>query len=175
MAVPSKPTAKLSVDGVFGAKTRDAAAWVFKIDPFAYDSSQTILRKAYKSTTTAGKKVTLGLQKYLNQKDYWEHIALWDVSNTWSEDLDTDGVWGSQTEMKYGASIAYLSNGTSQGCKHDESVLSQCANSIKCFQALLNGIIFREKPKGPSIVLVNTTPTFKQGPYTWEYVPTTRV
>ncbi|MDR1186751.1 MAG: hypothetical protein LBK95_04755 [Bifidobacteriaceae bacterium] len=167
MAIPAKPTVKLTVDGIVGQKTRDAAAWAFYANSFTTGTALSAFPQ----------QLIKGLQIWLNRYGYWKFVA----PSGSQANLVLDGLWGNNTSYALGGSIAYLCESRDsqgylyQGCKVNGTEAGKAAISVKALQALLNGIIFRDKPVGPYFFLVNVTPTFSPSGYTgnrtWAVAP----
>jgi hypothetical protein len=165
MAVPDKPTARLTLDGVIGKKTRDAAAYAMNCNAFTNGTTM---------ATMGSSQYRTNLQLWLNQDTYWTYLNEDPESSSWDDKLIIDGVWGVQTENKLGGTMIYLSSGDMQDCDVSDVDLGKAGRMIKMFQALLNGVIFREKPTGPAMYLRNTVPTWQSGNVKWLYEPPSR-
>ena len=133
MAVPSKPTAKLVVDGVWGQKTRDAFCYVIKANRDTITSHRSITGICgYEgSRSTAQRAAASKLQTFLNSTAlnglftqyniYASDTILWPLDPsptnrrhprkyvdmvTGSPTLDVDGVYGPLSETIAGVWVA---------------------------------------------------------------------
>ena len=162
MAIPAKPTQRLAVDGIIGQKTRDAAAWALKVTRF---TSGTTIRDMDVSAERS-------LQRWLNRYKTWKKVPVTSWAHSyyqWDQALEEDGDIGPRTEAKLGAVITYFTNGWAHGPLDD--ILIPAGRSIRCFQALLNGMIFREQPRGPGIKYVNSSVEWDNRDYRWAHRP----
>ena len=138
MAVPSKPTDRLTIDGVIGQKTRDAAAYAMSVNKFTNGSD----------VGTIGPSLfRKNLQRWLNSEGYWRNLTEDDLAPEWQNSLRVDGNWGMQTNNKLGGAIAWLS-GPHGGNRIRATDAGAIGSDSKAFQTLLNGIIFRGAPTG---------------------------
>ena len=148
MAIPAKPTQRLAVDGIIGQKTRDAAAYAFRRDRFTTGTEVSGL-----------KPIHAPLQAWLNSSRQWKEIDVYIEPGSsvipwyWNRNLAVDGKWGPQTQTKLGGTIARCSFKPRYGCSDfSERYLREAGANAAAFQALLNGIIFREIPTGPIFI-----------------------
>lgn len=163
MAIPAKPTQRLAVDGIIGQKTRDAAAYAFRRDRFTH---------RVKELKDLPDGIVLNLQIWMNTHTYWKKLPVSGSTSRyyrWEDYLVTDGEFGAQSAAKLGGSITWLTNGWSPG--YIDDILIPAGRSIRCFQALLNGMIFREKPRGPGIKYVNSSVEWDNRDYRWAHRP----
>jgi hypothetical protein len=150
MAVAARPTALLTVDGIIGPKTREAASWFTNTDMGSMlTTSTTVDALGVGSMGTNGSTTRVflkNLQTKLNTMRYWTRFALSVPTDNphWADSLTADGVWGPQTAGKLGGTTLFLAYGESNtlnNTRMPDLAYQNAGNDIGLFQGLLNCVL----------------------------------
>jgi hypothetical protein len=156
MAIASKPSSKLVVDGIWGPKSREATSYLLTADISNYPTQASSLAQVFSFN---GYGSCVRLQILVNSKRLADKNGSTVPTRTAAR-LVVDGLWGPATALGLARTMIAVHQGGSMnlfpgGAAGSADVIyGQVGNSILFWQSFLNNAIFNTKGLGPWVQAV---------------------